>query len=194
MPRVRGKNWALRLGGSLLVLGLVLGTFYFQERQPPGGGLPTVKETLEVAPSFVMVTPETKITLQEFYTICRHTLPLSLPAKEKLWGKTLAELTVIFPAEKGWLLDVPAPGELVLTREVPGLCPRDSGKHHLGFMGDYVAVYQGLPEAAGGIIQILPVEREKLPRSWRDKIGQGEVVFEGKEDLMEALDSLEEYR
>ncbi|HBT46634.1 MAG TPA: hypothetical protein DEA73_01945 [Peptococcaceae bacterium] len=131
--------------------------------------------------------------VERIYRDCGHREGLPLPAGVD-WGRAgKEELEEAFPPEEGWTLRQEGGGRIVISQEVPGLCPADAGKFHLAELDGWVAVYRGPAGASGLLEKVLDVEISRLPVYWQERIRAGTAEFSSEEELGQALDSLDEY-
>jgi len=69
-----------------------------------------------------------------------------------------------------------------------------SEKLHLRVVGDYVAVYQGSSTYREKLLFITEIPIWVIPEKWREGILSGETFFNDEKELLQALDSLDEFR
>jgi hypothetical protein len=128
------------------------------------------------------------IEARSLYTLCGHSELLHLG---DLSGMTPEQMETNFPREQGW--EIADNGEkLVVTKKINALCPEDEKKRHLGRFGQYVAVIKGPPGIDGGIIEVTDIELSSLPEDFRKQAEKGILDFSSAQNLLEALDSLDE--
>ncbi|MCG0277499.1 MAG: hypothetical protein L5656_03065 [Thermanaeromonas sp.] len=161
-------------------------------------GLRIAKETLQDTPWQVPVwalpqflRPEPRI--EKLYQACGHREEIPLPEEVNLRWIGKKELEILFPPQEGWEIYPEQNGRLVITQKVPGLCPQDAPKRHLAELDGRVAVYRGPTGSMGDLERVLDIRMETLPREWQERIRQGRAEFRSEEELLKALDSLEEY-
>lgn len=131
--------------------------------------------------------------MEKYYRACGHREPLPLPdgVKWKWAGKE--ELSILFPPSEGWRI-IQEGKRLVISQEVNGLCPADAPKRHLAVKDGLVAVYQGPAGSLGPLLRVTSLQFTSLPSHWREKIAKGEAEFNSEQEVLEALDSLDEFR
>ncbi|MHB1419064.1 MAG: hypothetical protein ACYCX4_05660 [Bacillota bacterium] len=139
------------------------------------------------------VAPGTKVFVQNRYTLCNHLLPVELPSDLNLAGMSWEDLKQPFPQNQGWTIEKPARGTLFLTRQVEGLCPQDNAKRHLGAVGEYVAEIIGPVGINGGIEKVTQIKVNTLPAQWKELVKKGTLDFHNEQELLQALDSFDEY-
>ncbi len=140
---------------------------------------------------------DNKITIKRFHITCGHfekidfnNLELNIDNIEEL---DIEELLIKFPPEDGWILDL-VEGKWVATQVIDLLCSVDRNKRHLRVVDDFIAVYQGPPTYKENLLYITEISIWDLPDKWRETIISGETYFEDEKDLLQALDSLDEFR
>jgi len=67
-------------------------------------------------------------------------------------------------------------------------------KLHLQIVGDYVAVYQGSSNYRENLLFITEISIWVIPEKWREAILSGETFFNDEKELLQALDSLDEFQ
>ena len=67
-------------------------------------------------------------------------------------------------------------------------------KLQLRVVGDYIAVYQGPSTDRGNLLFITEIPIWVIPEKWREAILSGETFFNDEKELLQALDSLDEFR
>ncbi|HHP50341.1 MAG TPA: hypothetical protein ENM97_00200 [Moorella mulderi] len=103
------------------------------------------------------------------------------------------KLARYFSPTEGWRIVEDEKRRLVLIQEVPGLPPQEATKRHLKIKDGFVAIYQGSAGSPGPLLRVTPIPASALPSSWREKIEKGEAEFSSEEELLVALDSLDEF-
>lgn len=132
------------------------------------------------------------LVAQKYYTLCGHFEEKEkalYPAMEQL---PLEEFKKKYSAEDGWILSKTS-DMIVFSLPVNELCPADRVKRHLSFKDGYVAVYQGLVNSSGPLLRITSIKKENLPDDWKRKIANNQVDFSNEQELLQALDSLDDY-
>lgn len=177
----------------LLVIGIVIfllgGLVAYQEARVNSGRQPVYLRVPGVIEPQVQFEPR----LEKYYRACGHTYPLPLPAGVRWQWAGQKEMTALFPPSEGWRLTQEA-GRLVATQEVDGLCPVCAPKRHLAVKDGLVAVYQGPAGSLGPLLKVTGLKITALPANWRSRIQAGGAEFNSEQELLEALDSLDEYR
>jgi len=94
---------------------------------------------------------------------------------------------------EGWDISWSKDGNIIAFMELDELCPEDAVKRHLGVYGGEVAVFAGPSGADGEILEILGIRLEDLYPDWQEKLANGGMDFENNEELLNALESLDEF-
>ncbi|MHB1126439.1 MAG: hypothetical protein ACYC2T_05700 [Bacillota bacterium] len=140
-----------------------------------------------------IVAPGTKVFIQNRYRLCNHQLPVDVPSDLSLVGIAWEDLDKTFAQKQGWTIEKPVRGTILLTRQVEGLCPEDAVKRHLGAVGDYVAVFIGPVGINGGLEKVTQIRVGTLPEKWQELVRKGALDFHNEQELLQALDSFDEY-
>lgn len=174
------------IGFIIFMLGIVVA---YQQARVNNGLNPVLLRVPGLLEPRVLEEPR----LEKYYRLCGHREALPLPAGVKWNWAGLEELHILFPASEGWRITWE--GErLVITQEIDGLCPTDSPKRHLAVKDGMVAVYQGPAGSLGPLMRVTNIKVTALPRGWKEKIESGQVEFNSEKEMLEALDSLDEFR
>lgn len=128
--------------------------------------------------------------IQHFQT-CNHTVVLE-EYKMAFTDANLAELQAKYPASDGWKTKS-SNGLLIFQMDLEGMCPEDAAKRHLGVAGEYLAIFKGPVGLNGGLEKVTNIKVNSLPDEWREKVHRGLLDFASEAELLEALDSLDEY-
>ncbi len=129
-----------------------------------------------------------KLKILEEYQLCGHFKTLK---EEKASFLSKADLEKQYPPEDGWSIKSDEHSVLI-KKLVPGFCPVDAEKRHLGVLGRYVAVYLGPSGYGGDLAFVTSIRVDQLPFEWQVKLAEGLLEFPCEAKLLEALDSLEE--
>ena len=138
-----------------------------------------------------VVNKDSKIMYGTLFSLCQHLIEQKLPAD--IYGLNVNELLKRFPPDEGWVLDNLNTNRVLLYQKVEGLCPDDTLKRHLGTKGNYVAVFRGPIGINGGLERVTTIKLEQLPPEFKLKLINGEMDFLNEDELMDALDSIDEY-
>jgi len=165
------------------------GLVAYQEARVNSGQQPVEIRFPGLLPARVKVDPDA----QRYYSACGHYTPLTLPAGIKDNWLPEAEIDSRFPPDEGWQLKQEN-GRLLITQEVKGLCPDCLPKRHLAFKDDLVAIYHGPAGSLGPLERVTNLKVDSLPPPWQERIRSGQAEFDTEQELLQALDSLDEYR
>ncbi|KYH32333.1 hypothetical protein [Neomoorella mulderi] len=176
-----------------IVIGLMIfllgGLVAYQQARVSTGQRPVILRVPGLLEPRVLEEPR----LERYYRDCGHREPIPLPAGVKWNWAGKEELSILFPPPEGWRIT--REGErLVITQEVDGLCPADAPKRHLAIKDGLVAIYQGPAGSLGPLMRVTSLKFTSLPPSWREKIENGQAEFNSEQEVLEALDSLDEFR
>ncbi|NLO90239.1 MAG: hypothetical protein GX088_07975 [Clostridia bacterium] len=130
------------------------------------------------------------VEAQRVYDICGHKEPLNLGSISNV---SIKELRETFPTKEGWNIEEKG-NKLILAQKLNILCSKCEGERHLGAFGEYVAVIKGPPGVNGGYLEVTNIKIKELPLQWQEMIKKGELNFPSAEKMLEAMDSLDEYR
>lgn len=137
-----------------------------------------------------------KLIIKRFHTNCGHFEEMSVSALAKvidLNNIKIEDLVKEFSPDDGWILDF-TEGKWIATQIIDTLCPTDNLKRHLRVVDDYIAVYQGPPTYKENMLYITEISIWVIPDKWREAILSGETFFNNEKELLQALDSLDEFR
>lgn len=131
---------------------------------------------------------QTKIKEEIYYTKCKHLIQREILAEVEYPGADEETLK-----SAGWTLYHNRDGSITIFKNVDGLCPEDAQKRHLGVSGEFVSIVQGPVGVDGELLQVLDIKVSRLPKEWQEKVRKGELDFSSEQELLEALDSIDEY-
>ncbi|MDS1029999.1 hypothetical protein RDV78_05755 [Bacillota bacterium LX-D] len=125
------------------------------------------------------------------YLLCNHVVkenefPLRID------DANMALLSKQYPVKQGWKINVEKSNKINITQDLKKLCPEDEEKRYLAVHNNYLAIYKG-PMGYGTLEKITEIKVTTLPKEWQEKAYRGELVFANEAELLEALDSLDEY-
>jgi len=135
------------------------------------------------------VSEQTMIREEIYYTNCRHLESRLLVNDPAFVNKSFEEL-----GQEGWNLFWAEGGLAVAFKEVAQLCPADENKRHIGEYNGRIAIFSGPAGSEGQLIEELGIPLEHLYPEWQDKLAEGGIGFENQEDLLAALDNLDEFK
>ncbi|MDN5345196.1 MAG: hypothetical protein PWQ18_1310 [Clostridia bacterium] len=176
-----------------IILGLVIfllgGAVAYQGARVNSGREPVIMRL----PGLIEPRLQKEPYLERYYRACGHKDPIPLPAGVQWNWAGKEELGILFPPSEGWRIFQEG-GRLVISQEVDGLCPADTPKRHLAVKDDLVAVYQGPAGSLGPLLRVTNLQFTSLPPDWQEKITSGQAEFSSEQELLQALDSLDEFR
>ena len=138
------------------------------------------------------VSQSTDIVYGIYYLSCNHLIKGTPDAS--IIGQNIDSLVKKYPPEDGWVVDNLNPKHILIYKKQTGLCPNDIGKRHLGIQGEYVAVYRGPVGINAGIERVTEIKVQQLPQEFREKVKLGLLDFANENELMEALDTIDEFQ
>ncbi|MEL7566527.1 MAG: hypothetical protein AAGU27_16835 [Dehalobacterium sp.] len=130
----------------------------------------------------------TKIIEEIYYTRCRHLEQREIIAEDEYPGFNEEALK-----SAGWTLYHNNDGSITIFKNVDGLCSVDANKRHLGVSGEFVSILEGPVGIEGDPLEVLDIRVDRLPKEWQEKVRKGELDFSSEQELLEALDSIDEY-
>ncbi|MGI5824649.1 MAG: hypothetical protein ACOX7J_03670 [Bacillota bacterium] len=122
------------------------------------------------------------------YRDCGHTVTDILHGDERFVGKTFSQLE-----GEGWNISKTGSNKVRIYREVRGLCDADSSKRTLRLTEKGIGIYEGPKSAEGRLLNEMELDTELLPEDMKKNLEDGGMEFGSEEELMETLDSLDEY-
>lgn len=163
---------------------LVLGISYLR--------IPDITRYVNFNFSAATLEIKTKIEFYKLYNGCGHLI------KQREYETLLNELDKMelhtrYPAEAGW--DINYKGNTVkLVQRVEGFCPIDKEIRHLGVKEGFLTIFIGPAYLDGPIKKITNIRIDSLPVELQQKIYNRSLEFSSEAELLEALDSLDEYQ
>lgn len=151
---------------------------------------PLEEQKLEInqAQTVGMIPGNTKIIEEIYYTRCKHLEQREIIAEDVYPGFDEEALK-----SAGWTLYHNNDGSITIFKNVDGLCSNDVNKRHLGISGEYVSILEGPVGVEGDPLEVLDIKIARLPKEWQEKVRKGELDFSSEQELLEALDSIDEY-
>ncbi|WP_258359968.1 hypothetical protein [Moorella sulfitireducens (nom. illeg.)] len=174
------------VGLMIFILG---GMVAYQQARVSAGQQPVILRVPGLLEPRVLEKP----LLERYYRYCGHREPMSLPEGVKWNWAGKEEMSILFPPSAGWRI-IGEGGRLVITQEVDSLCPADAPKRHLAVKDGLVAIYQGPSGSLGPLMRVTDLRVASLPPAWREKIENGQAEFNSEQEVLKALDSLDEFR
>jgi len=144
-----------------------------------------------------LVKSTTTVRMENKYTTCGDVeVYYRGPAERDLIGLDENRLQMRYPRQEGWSVAVQS-GEVVITREIEGLCGMHREYRHLGIHKGQLAVFQG----PLGYDEILlrtetGINVNLLPEAWLDKLNKvssfANLTADEKLDLQNTLEFTDE--
>lgn len=139
------------------------------------------------------VNKETIIREEIYYKKCKHLIIREIMNDGYFQGLTLENLQDYYPKNQGWNIYRTDDNEFIFSRNIDDICPDDKQFRHIGVTGEFVAVFEGPIGVEGRMIDQLDIKVSQLPEEWQEKVMKGELDFSSEKELLEALDSIDEY-
>ncbi len=184
----KGRSpWTSLIIGLLAIVAiLTVFTFFILNKEPkkqPQNNLPQISEQNRVQ-------NQIEISAQQiYYKGCGHIIVLDQV------DENLAKLDWHIPEHMGWtLLAAQENGGYVIGKEEDGLCPEDQTKRHLVIYSENeLASYAGTAGMNGELIRTYQMDWQQLPQELQEQLQGDGMNFADEEDLLQALDSFDEY-
>ena len=154
---------------------------------------PPVSEATSSNGTGKVVEDNTMVVIQEKYTLCGHLVSADYANDLKLSGLGQEAVEARFSDKKGWNVDWQKTNMLIISRQIEGYCPEDAPKRHLADLNGFVAVYRGPSSSDKMIERVTDIKVENLSEEWREKIKRDELEFGSEKEMLEALDSFDEF-
>lgn len=123
------------------------------------------------------------------YEGCGHTETSMLHGDSRFVGKTFSQLT-----DEGWEVSKVGSNTVRVSRREQGICEADSHKRTLRLTENGVGVFEGPKDIEGKLLNEMVMDTDQLPKDLYDMLSAGGgVEFDSEEELLETLDSLDEY-
>lgn len=133
-----------------------------------------------------------KVEIFKLYSTCGHLIKQA-EDEINLGEQKEIDLGSEYPEDAGW--NVVIEGESIkLIQKLEGLCPKDEGVRWLGVQKGFLAIFQGPAYLDGPLLKITDIKVEGLPLEWQEKVYNKTLEFSTEFELLEALDSLDEYQ
>lgn len=135
-----------------------------------------------------LIPGDTRIKEEIYYSRCKHLIQREIMAEDEYPGVDEETLKA-----EGWTLYHNHDQSITIFKTVDKLCPEDAKKRHLGVSGEYVSIMEGPVGVDGDLLEVLDIKVANLPKEWQEKVKKGELNFSSEQELLEALDSIDEY-
>jgi len=132
---------------------------------------------------------QTSVRKEVYYTVCRHLESVSAVGDSDLAEKTFDQLR-----EDGWYVFRDDNNHVVVFKESAEYCPNDADKSHLAIRDGKLILFNGSIASPGELLEIIDVALEKLPSAWQRRLETGGIEFQSEEEMLSALENLDELR
>jgi len=122
-----------------------------------------------------------------YYRGCRHLVTKEIDLSVVYPGKSAEDLKAM-----GWQVDTSNPEKIILRRDDDGLCPEDDVYRRVAVTEDGIGIFAGPIGTDGPLLQTFTLDISILPAEWQQKLAGDGIEFADEEDMISALDSLEE--
>ena len=119
---------------------------------------------------------------------CGHKETQLLHGDSRFVGKTFSQLQA-----EGWEVSKIGSNKVRVYMETDGLCENDSQKRTLKLTENGVGVFEGPKDADGQLLNEMVLDIDTLPADLRSQLDAGGIEFTSEDELLEMLDSLDEY-
>mgnify|MGYP000942040221 CR=1 FL=1 len=180
---------------AILLAGVFCGIFlvsfavmnFIMKPQTVEAPVQNLNNSVPVVAESKIIGSHTIVKEQIYYRKCRHMETQELKNHVDYVGKTHADLEA-----GGWQVYDAPDGAVIITKDMEGFCPADEEKRHIAQAGDYLGIYHGPVNMGGELITEIPIKVSELPQDWQTRILTGGYEFKGEEELMDALENLDE--
>lgn len=150
------------------------------------------KPVMQIKESEKIVKQDTQIIFEQQFSYCNHVVISELKEKEKVIGKTIAQIRALYPLKNGYQV-VYRDNTLTIHQRVDGWCPQEEQRCRLKDYKGRIAIFHG-PNAENDVLQrVTNLYTDQLPEEIKNKILQGEYEFENMEQLNDALENFDEF-
>ena len=132
---------------------------------------------------------QTSVRKEVYYTVCNHMESVAAVGDADFAEKTFAQLRA-----DGWYVFRDDNNQVVVFKESAEYCPNDAGRGHLAMYEGTLALFRGSLANRGEMLEIIDIAFEKLPAVWQRRLENGGIEFQSEEDMLSALESLDELR
>ena len=122
------------------------------------------------------------------YRDCGHTETQLLHGEAEFVGKTFKQLE-----EAGWEVSKIGSNKVRLAMELTGICAEDSEKRTLKLTDNGIGVFEGPKNISGKMLSEMEIDINNLPQELQDSLNSGGIEFQSEDELLETLESLDEY-
>lgn len=186
---MKKKDFFLRTGLVLLLLLLLVTASILTEiyLKPPQDEETTPLSAVDNA-QVTYIGKDTPVIQEIYYRQCRHLIRETVTGDSKFAEKSFGELR-----GEGWDISWSKDGQLTAFLEKDELCPEDAVKRHLGVYEGELAVYAGPSDSEGALMKVLGINIQDIYPKWQEMLANEGINFRNDEELMNALESLDEF-
>jgi hypothetical protein len=134
------------------------------------------------------ITADTPIRQEIYYNACGHLVTTDQTGDSQLINRTFNQLY-----DEGWEVFWGENGIAVLFKEESGLCPADEDKCFIADYNGQLAIFRGPLGSNAEPIEISGIATGRLASEIKEQILKGGIEFNNMEELLIALENLDEY-
>ncbi len=134
------------------------------------------------------ITEDTPIRQEIYYNACGHLITTDQTGSSQLINQTFNQLY-----DKGWEVFWGENGTAVLFKEESSLCPADQDKCFIADYNGQVAIFKGPLGSAHEPTEISGIATGRLAPEIKEQLLKGGIEFNNMEELLIALENLDEY-
>ncbi|MEN6390580.1 MAG: hypothetical protein ABFD04_09180 [Syntrophomonas sp.] len=150
------------------------------------------KPVVGVTEPDITITAQTPVVFEQEFLKCGHKVVSSFPGREKLNGKTITEIQLIYTSAQSyqvsWNVDT-----LVIKQSLDDWCGEDRSKLRLKDYQGRVAVFQGADPQSDVLLKVTGIVTSSLPPEVQRSVREGTMEFKSQDELNDALENLDEY-
>lgn len=177
---------------AVLLISAVTGYYIATIYRELQAGAVEEKPVMQVKEPEKIVKQDTQIIFEQQFSRCSHVVISEFKEKEKVIGKTIAQVKTLYPLKNGYQVRFKE-NTLTINQAVEGWCPQEEDRCRLKDYKGRIAIFQG-PDAENDVLQrVTNLYTDQLPEEIKNKILHGEYEFENMEQLNDALENFDEY-
>jgi len=133
------------------------------------------------------ITEYMPVKVEQYFEGCHHLRSDIREADRRFADKSFDELSL-----EGWYVFHGEGGIVCAYSEEEGLCPEDNEKYHFRKYDEGLVIIHGPVGYDGAVEGRIKIDIAKLPQLWQQMLEHGGVEFANREELIIALESLDE--
>lgn len=133
------------------------------------------------------ITSEMPVKVEQYFSGCHHLRSDIIEADIRFADKSFDELSI-----DGWYVFHGQDGIVCAYSEEEGLCPEDNEKFHFRKYDEGLVIIHGPVGYDGAVEGRIKIDIKKLPQLWQQMLEHGGVEFANRDELIVALESLDE--